>query len=125
MADVVTTKVLHSGTKRHVAVFTNASDGTGEAAVAKVDISGLDGAPTVTAIDRVQYSCSGMAVKVGFDHTADDFVLVLQGDGEIDFSRYGGLTDPASAGGTGDIVFTTLGATANDSYTILLDLKLK
>jgi hypothetical protein len=124
MADSVTTQVLFSGAKRYVALFTNVSDGTGEAAVTKVDISALEGAPAKVKIAKVKYSVVGMAVSVLFDHDTDDRVLVLQGDGCMDFTCYGGLQDPASAGGTGDIKFTTTGHTAADSYTILLDLEL-
>jgi len=61
-------------------------------------------------------------VKIAFDHTDDDTILVLDGVGEMDFKRDGGLQDPASSGGTGDIKFTTVNTTANDSYTIKLDI---
>ncbi len=124
MADAVTSQTIFSGSKSVVMVFTNASDGTGESAVAKVDISGLTGAPTKVKINKVQYNCVGMAVKILFDHTADDTVLVLDGSGKFDFTEYGGLKDPASAGGTGDILFTTVGHTAGDSYTICLEIGL-
>lgn len=125
MADAVTTQTIFSGSnkKRVVYVFTNLSDGTGESAVKKVDISTLPGAPTAVKIRRVVFACEGMSVKVAFDHTTDDTVLVLAGQGEFDFYPYGGLKDPASAGDTGDILFTTTGHTAADSYTILMEIE--
>jgi hypothetical protein len=124
VADSVTSQTLFSGDKRVVMAFTNVSDGTGESAVAKVDISTLPGAPTKVKINKVMYSTFGMSVSVLFDHTADDRVLALQGDGCMDFCAVGGLQDPASAGGTGDILFTTNGASAGDTYTIVLDIGL-
>jgi hypothetical protein len=124
MADAVTSQTLFSGSKKVVMAFTNLSDGTGESAVAKVDISGLQGAPTKVKINKVWYNTSGMSVKIAFDHTTDDTVLILQGDGFMDFTSFGGMKDPASAGDTGDIVFTTNGHTAGDTYSIVLEVGL-
>lgn len=123
MADTVTSQTLYNSANRTVRAFTNVSDGTGESAVAKIDISGLTGAPTKIKINRVQYDCNGMAVKVAFDHDTDDTVLVLSGQGCFDFRDCGGLHDPASTGGTGDILFTTIGHAANDTYTVVLDVE--
>ena len=123
MADLVTSQTLFSGTRKLIKSFTSVSDGTGESAVQKVDISGLESAPTRVAINRIWYDIAGMAVKILFDRTVtDETVLVLAGDGEFDFSSFGGLKDPASAAGTGDILFTTLNHSANDTYTIILEL---
>lgn len=123
MADSVSTRVLFSGEKRYVAVFNNVSDGTGESAVAKIDISTLPGAPTKVKIARVFGNTFGMAVRVLFDHTTDDTGLVLQGEFDMDFRPYGGLADPASAGDTGDILFTTIGHSSGDTYCIMLDVE--
>lgn len=124
MADAVSTVTLFSNAKRAAFVFNNISDGTGESAVAKVDISGLVGAPTKVKITRVFGNTTGMAVRVLFDHTTDDLVLTLQGEFDMDFRPWGGLRDPASAGGTGDILFTTAGHTSGDSYCIGMEVEL-
>ena len=124
MADSVTSQVLFSGDKRYAAMFTNSSDGTGESAVIKVDISTLIGAPSRVKIARAVGNTFGMAVAVLFDHTTDDRVLILNDEFDIDFKKYGGLQDPGSAGGTGDILFTTIGASSGDTYNILLELEL-
>lgn len=124
MADAVTSQTAFSGTKRVVMAFTNTSDGTGESAVQKVDISTLPGAPSAVKIEKVWYNTFGMAVKILFDHTTDDTGMVLQGDGYMDFTKFGGLKDPASTGGTGDILFTTVGHTLGDTYNIVLQLGL-
>jgi hypothetical protein len=124
MADAVTSQTQVSGSKRVVMSFTNVSDGTGESAVQKVDISTLQGNPSKVKIEKIWYNTFGMAVKILFDHTTDDTVLVLQGDGCFDFTGFGGIKDPASAGDTGDIFFTTVGHTSGDTYSIVLQLGL-
>ena len=119
MADAVTRNVHFSGSKHHIVTFTNVSDGTGEITTQKVDISTLSGTPSNVRICKVYYCVSGMQVQITYDHTADDTVLVLSGSGEFEFHK-SPLPDPASAGGSGDILFTTIGASLNDSYTIHL-----
>lgn len=122
MADAVTSQVLFNGSRRVVKAFTSISDGTGESAVTKVDISALIGAPTAVSILKIWYEVVGMSVKILFDHTTDDLALVLSGHGFWDFTSFGGFKDPASAGDTGDILFTTTGHTSGDTYTIILEL---
>jgi hypothetical protein len=122
MADAVTSQVNFSGSVKYEAIFTNVSDGTGEANVQKVDISGLVGAPTAVKINKVRYSIFGMSVKIAFNHTTPDTVLVLSGSGSMDFTSFGGIQDPKSTGGTGDIQFTTIGHAASDTYTIALEV---
>ena len=39
MADTVTSKTIEDGPRTAIMYFTNVSDGTGESAVAKVDVS--------------------------------------------------------------------------------------
>lgn len=131
MADAVTTNVIFSGRRRYVARFTNVSDGTGESAVKKVDVStlvGPDGTPpTHTVIEWVEYDIQGFTdVRLLFDATTDDTAVILgPGQGSLDFTGYGGLKDPKSSGTTGDIMLTTTGAASGDTYTITLALRLK
>ena len=122
MADAVTSQVLFNGSKKVIKAFTSISDGTGESAALKVDISALIGAPTTVSIMKIWYEVVGMSVKVLFDHTTDDLALVLSGHGFWDFTSFGGLPDPASTGGTGDILFTTTGHSVGDTYTIIFEL---
>jgi hypothetical protein len=128
MADIVTTQVLSSGGTRHTVILTNVSDGTGEAAVAKVSRAGLfdahGHASTRLAILDVLWVSQGFDfIKLAFDHTADDTVLVLTGSGEIGFEAVGGLPDPGSAGGTGDLLLTVPGGQAGATYTIVLQVR--
>lgn len=126
MADTVTSNVLHSSTRRHVVQLLNDSDGTGESAVVKVDVSSLLGDPDTVSIREVEYSIQGFsAVKLYFDATSDSPALYLgAGNGYKDFRLVGGLHDPKATGYTGDLVLTTEGAAAGASYDILLHVML-
>lgn len=121
MADAVVAKKLRDGNGRYAFLFGNASDGTGESAVTKVDISSLSGAPTKVRITRLIWACDGLEVKVLFDHDTDDLVAILAAHGDLNENQLGGMIDPASAGGSGDILFTTAGHTSGDGYTIYME----
>lgn len=124
MVDAVTSQKLVDGARSVVYSFTNLSDGTGEAAVLKVDVSGLNEAPATVKIEKIHYDISGMQVEVLWDADTDVIAAILStGQGTIDYSAFGGLINNAGAGVTGDIKFTTVGHTANDSYTIILEMK--
>lgn len=125
MADAVASQTIVDGRKNVVMKFTNISDGTGESAVLKVDVSALSGAPSTVRIMRCHYVTTGMSVRVLWDATTD--VLAFQtptdGEGTLDFTAFGGLPNNAGAGVTGDIMFTTVGHTAADAYTIILEME--
>lgn len=128
MADAVTSQKLIDGSEHVVYVLTNASDGTGESAVLKVDVSGLNTGPggatcTGVKINRVDFCTFGMAVNLLWDATSDVVALSLQGNGTFDFAPYGGLQNNAGTGKTGDLLLTTVGHTSGDTYTVILDLE--
>ena len=130
MADTVDVKVLRSNTNRYVQHLTNESDGTGESAVVKLDISTLslpDGTTPVTAsVESIEYSVSGFNyVVLEWDATTNDEIAVLTGSGYIDWLDVGGAHDPQSTGSTGDVVLTTDGAIDGASYDITIRYKLK
>jgi len=82
MADAVTSQTLIDGGKQVVMKFTNVSDGTGESAVTKVDVSALsssvDGdACTGVVIERIWWQCIGMKVKFCGMRLRTHFVLSL------------------------------------------------
>lgn len=123
MADAVSSQTILDGPRNAVIKFTNTSDGTGEAAVLKVDVSGLSGAPASVTITKIHYSVAGMVVRLLWDANADVTIVDLQGDGCLCCEGFGGLTNNGGAGVTGDILLTTVGHTANDSYTIIIEMK--
>jgi len=131
-ADVTQITTVYESPKWLYINCTNESvDGTGETAAIKVDKSaktGPNGAePSKLAIYEVVGSVKGFnAVKVLFDHTADDeAVYLVPGANGYSFAEIGGLVDPGSAGGTGDIVITTDGGDADSSYNIFMKIKKK
>ena len=132
MADRVTTRILQKGSKRYVIQLTNESDGTGESAVKKVDLTNLllqDGvtSPDYLVIDKIIYNVSGFNyVTLFWDRQpSDEVAAVLFGQGSFDYIPYGGLTDPKSdQDGTGNLILTTDGAANGDGYQIIIELRL-
>lgn len=127
MADTVTSRVLRQSAREYTVLMTSLSDGTGETNVIKVDISTLtdrNGATlTLAKISNIAWVTSFPYVKITFDHNTDDTGLLLTGSGELSFERIGGLVDPASAGGTGDILLTAPAGNSGAVYTIILTLE--
>ena len=130
MADAVSSQTLVDTDKRTVIKITNLSDGNGESAVKKVDVSTLSGAPSKVTIDQIWYDIGGMRVQIDFDATTNVPALVLGGSaaagnvqGHLDFRSFGGIKNNAGSGVTGDIDISTSGHTNLDHYTIILELR--
>ena len=130
MADAVTSQTLFDGDKHVVMKFTNISDGTGESAVKKVDVSALNAdingnTCTSVAIEKIWWQCIGMKVRLFFDATSDAFIIELgeNQSGYHDYSEFGGIKNNAGSGKTGDIDFTTVGHSSADTYTIILKMR--
>ena len=128
MADTVTSQTILNTPYRLVMKFTNVSDGTGESAVNKVDVStftaGEKGATcTGVTIDRIYYTLDGMKVQILWDASSNvEAYKLLDTTGDIDFSSFGGLQNNAGSGKTGDVLFTTVGHSNTDTYNIILDM---
>jgi len=129
MADAVDSLVVFNGKRKYVIRLTNVSDGTGESAVVKVDkstLTGLNGLePSKLIVEKIEGTCDGMMARLFWDHTTDDEIAFVGGQFCHDWTSAGGLVDPGSSGGTGDILLTTTGHTAGDSYCITLTLRKK
>ena len=129
MADAVATQILFQGDKQIIMKFTNNSDGTGETAVKKVDVATLtpfQGQPCIAVqIDKIYGLTHGMEVRMFWEATTNVTILTYpQNNAQtLDFNEFGGLSNNAGAGVTGNILFTTLDASAGDSYTIILVLR--
>jgi len=128
MHDAVTATTVIDGPKEAVIYCTNTSDGTGEAAVTKVDVSALSSLQDGTActgvrIKKISFSNVGMGVKVLWDASTDVIAAQLPADysDTLDYSDISGLPNvAASSGKTGDIQFTTVGHTSGDTYSVVL-----
>jgi len=132
MADAVTSQTLIDGPNKAVIKFTNVSDGSGESAVKKVDVSALSNSADGVAcsgvvIERIWWQCIGMKVQILWDASTDAFCIELgeNQSGSHDYSIFGGLTNNAGSGKTGDLMFTTVGHTSADTYTIILYMRKK
>ena len=130
MADAVTSQTIFDGDKYVIMKFTNISDGSGESAVKKVDVSALNtdingNTCTSVAIEKIWWQCIGMKVKLFFDATSDAFIIELgeNQSGHHDYSEFNGLINNAGSGKTGDIDFTTVGHSSGDTYTITLKMR--
>tara|TARA_R100001509_G_scaffold148392_1_gene106242 strand:+ start:33 stop:440 length:408 start_codon:yes stop_codon:yes gene_type:complete len=129
MADAVTSQTIVDGDRNCIMKFTNVSDGTGESAVAKVDVSALSAnsegkACSEVRILRVSHAIVGMSVQLFFNATSNVLIMELaeSSNGHIDFKDFGGIPNNAGSGKNGDILFTTKGASNGDTYSITLEM---
>ena len=129
MADALTSQVIQDGPRNAVLKFTNVSDGTGQAAAVLVDVSSLSSDPLTkqvcngVTLQSISYSNVGMGVELLWDATTNVPLLNLLQNwaDQADFSDYG-IPNNSGTGRTGDILVTTTGATAGDTYFLLLTL---
>ena len=129
MADTVTSQTIQDGDKIAIMKFTNASDGTGESAVKKVDVSALSSnslgqSCTSVSIARIYWACVGMRVNIEFDASTNVLAIPLPADstGDEYYDLFSGIPNNAGSGKTGDIDFTTVGHSDGDAYSIILVL---
>ena len=129
MADAVTSQTIIDGERNCVMKFTNVSDGTGESAVAKVDVSALASNSAGTAcsevrVMRISHAIVGMSVQLFLNATSNVLLMELaeSSNGHMDFTDFGGLPNNAGSGKNGDILFTTKGHSSGDTYSITLEM---
>jgi Tfp pilus assembly protein PilN len=128
MADTVGFQILQDGPRNVVAKWTDVSDGTGQTNFLALDVDTLSGfnglIPDAVRIERIDYSLEGMSVKILWDATVPVLAweITPDADNTLHFKQFGGLVNNAGAGKTGDILFTTIGASAGDSYSIVLSM---
>ena len=129
MADAVTSQTIQDGERKAVLKFTNISDGSGEAAVKKIDVSALSAnsagaACTEVAVAKIWWQCVGMGVELLNDADADTLIIGLSPDsnGFHDYSDFSGIPNDAGDGKTGDVMFTTIGASNTDTYTVIIEV---
>ena len=129
MEDAVSSQTIQDGERNLVMKFTNVSDGTGESAVKKVDVSALatyskGQTCTKVKIQRIYWATVGMSVKLDFDATSNVLLIGLPADstGDEYYDRFTGIPNNAGSGVTGDIDLTTTGHSSGDSYMIILEM---
>lgn len=129
MADAVASQTLVDNERVAIMKFTNLSDGTGESKVLKVDVSALSpsasgGVCDAVTITKIHASTHGMEVQIFWDATTDVFCWGVPQNSQYtwDWTQFGGLTNNAGAGKTGDVLFSTVDASNGDFYTIVLEM---
>lgn len=123
MANTVTSQTLLDGDRNLVMLFTGLLDTSNESRVIKVDASTFVPAPTKIRVNRIWYSIAApLQVVLDWDADTDVRFACLSGYGRIDAQKFGGMTNNAGAGVTGDIALTTVGHTGTVSYTLLLEM---
>jgi hypothetical protein len=129
MADAVTSQTLLDGERLAIMKFTNISDGTGETAVTKVNVSTLTASSsgktcTGVTVTKITSVCHGMEVRMYWDASTDVpfFLSTVNTNYENDFSNFGGITNNAGTGKNGNIVFSTSDASSGDTYTVVLEM---
>ena len=129
MADAVTSQTIQDGQRTAIMKFTNLSDATGETNVAKVSVASLEAQETTGAactsvtVQSIQFVTYGLAVRIDLDATANVLLATLPENysDSLDFSDYG-VPNNAGGGVTGDILFSTIGEGAGDSYMVVLTM---
>jgi len=123
MPDDVDIQVLNNGERNLIIKLTGKSDGTGETNVKKVDLTNY-GCDKVSLL-KVDYDIRGMGIDLFWKGTPNKRIITLsEGQCELSWEDVGGLVNDAN-NSNGNILLTTLGANANDTYTITLFLKKK
>ena len=132
MADAVTSQTIEDGGKNLVMKFTNISDGTGESAVAKIDVSALDSNPSTGAscsrvvLQRIWFSNVGMGFSLYWNATSNMFICQAPKDwaDTWDFTDSSitlpGIPNNAGGGVNGDLLLTTNDHTSGDTYSIVV-----
>ena len=117
---------------RVVVTISNTINGD-ETNVLKVDVSelnpeeGTGKAVSEVVIERIKAITSGVDVDILWDATSPQHCLTVSGDSgtDYDFRGVGPLTNNAGSGKTGDILFSTNGATSGSSYSVTLVMRKK
>ena len=129
MADAVATQTLFDGERLAIMKFTDISDGTGETAVLKVDVSTLNASSFGKTCDgvtivKIHAFTHGMEIDMLWDATTDVLIATIPQNTmySMDLTQFGGFWNNAGAGKTGDIMFTTRDASAGDTYAIVLEM---
>ena len=104
MADAVTSQTILDGERLFIAKFTNISDGTGETAVTKIDVTTL--APNSfglacngVKLNKIYGTTHGMEVRILWDATTDQFAWQIPQNSNylMDLSSFGGIPNNAGA----------------------------
>jgi hypothetical protein len=133
MADAVTSQtILDDGGKNLIMKFTNISDGTGESAVAKIDVSALTSSAITgqacnrVVLNKIWFSNVGMGFSLYWNASTNMFICQAPKDwtDTWDFTQSSqnlpGIPNNAGTGINGDLLLTTNDHTSGDTYSIVI-----
>lgn len=133
MADAVTSQtILDDGGKNLIMKFTNISDGTGESAVAKIDVSALTSSAITgqacnrIVLNKIWFSNVGMGFSLYWNASTNMFICQAPKDwtDTWDFTQSSqnlpGIPNNAGTGINGDLLLTTNDHTSGDTYSIVI-----
>ena len=129
MANTFSTQILEEGPRNVVMKLVGVLDTSNQSLTTAVDLStlnqgGTGPTPTAVRIDMVDYSISdALNVQLYWDATTDVIALALIGREDMNFKGFGGVTNNAGAGKTGNILIQTTGyTTGTQVYTLILQM---
>lgn len=125
-------KVMVSGTRKYVINVTGIFSVADETDTVIIDRSTLTGGngtvPTKIRIDEVTWSIGpGFDyVLLEWDDATDEVIDYFQGQGYMDYRPYGGkkMAGTPDDAADGDVLLTTAGGAAGDTYSFLLNCTL-
>lgn len=134
MADAAYINILENGIKYAVYHLTGTfTDTSNESGVKKVDVAndftsvwtGYLGKPTGVALEYIKSACQGnVTAELLWEATTSiPFWTIPNSFQEIELRDSAFITNTAGAGKTGNILLTTLGASAGGSYDIVMRLR--
>lgn len=122
MANITATQTLIDGDKNVVVLCTGILDTSNVSSVAVIDVSALGPPTDDLLINKLMWSVSApLQVLLSWDATTDNLFAALSGFECHDYSCFGGLKNPRSAGWNGDVMLSTLGyASGTVSYSVVI-----
>ena len=114
----------------HMTAISSGTDETNVAKVVRANLLLAGVVPKKINIASIRWASQGFTyLKLSWDHTADDTAMVLNGNGYDNFESVGCLRDPNTSadtvtGAIGDLLLSSVGATANATYDITIECQL-
>jgi hypothetical protein len=128
MTNSVTYQVLEEGPRNIIVKVAGVLDTSDYGlntfiSMASSNQGGTGPVPTQVRIDHIDYSISDqLEVQLFWDASTDVVILPLAGRGRMSFWNFGGLTNNAGAGKTGDVLIKTTGWTSGTQvFSVILE----
>lgn len=121
-----TSQILYDGVGNVTMHFTGLSEGDNETLALKVDCSVLQPPCRSVKIMDMEYEISGGLVELFWDALDPVKFQELAKHGTFEHYRINGRVNPTmNAGGTGNILLSTIGFDIGSTYSIKLEMKKK